>query len=241
VNYSYVSVPVGENTVQITPVSGHYYEMYQISRPTVMGWGSSVDGSALFNAVQAAYNSVSVDTMYSPPDIDSKIIQKYISGSSSALSKEAFTAILLEYIDQNEPILPLNGVFTAEGDGTCIIIDRKIVSTAKNDAGGYIRFPEIVYGNTGTHNYMIREMIPAESKGYFYDKGYLDVKVDISQDEQGQLSAAIDPSQGKTFKNTAIYTLPSTGGMGVIPFIAAGSVCTIAALLLIIRRRKEMQ
>ncbi len=243
VNYSYVSVPVGENTVQITPVSGHYYEMYQISRPTVMGWGSSVtDGSALFNAVQAAYNSVSVnDKMYYPPDIDSKIIQKYVSGSSSALSKEAFTAILLEYINQNEPILPLNGVFTAEGDGTCIIIDRKIVSTAKNDAGGYIRFPEIVYGNTGTHNYMIREMIPAESKGYFYDKGYLDVKVDISQDEQGQLSAAIDPSQGKTFKNTAIYTLPSTGGIGVIPFIAAGSVCTIAALLLIIRRRKEMQ
>ena len=76
----------------------------------------------------------------------------------------------------------------------------KVVSTAKNAADGTVTFKEIEYNEAGDHTYTISEKAGSE-KGVTYDTAKHEVKVNVTDNGQGQLEAAVT-GNNPTFTNT---------------------------------------
>ena len=67
---------------------------------------------------------------------------------------------------------------------------NKVVATAKNTAGGLIRFSEISYSTVGTYNYTITEKV-GNKLGVTYDKTEHQVTVEVTDNGSGQLVATV--------------------------------------------------
>ena len=76
----------------------------------------------------------------------------------------------------------------------------KVVATAKNAADGTVTFKEIEYNEAGDHTYTISEKAGSEA-GVTYDTATHEVTVNITDNGQGQLEAAV-AGNNPTFTNT---------------------------------------
>ena len=77
---------------------------------------------------------------------------------------------------------------------------EKVVATAKNAADGTVTFKEIEYNEAGDHTYTITEKAGSEA-GVTYDTATHEVTVNVTDDGQGQLEAAVT-GNNPTFTNT---------------------------------------
>ena len=76
----------------------------------------------------------------------------------------------------------------------------KVVGTAKNKADGTITFEDITYTEAGVHTYTLTEKEGTEG-GVTYDKTPREVKVEVTDNGQGKLVAAVT-GNNPTFTNT---------------------------------------
>ena len=76
----------------------------------------------------------------------------------------------------------------------------KVVATAKNAADGTVTFKEIEYNEAGDHTYTISEKAGSEA-GVTYDTATHEVTVNVTDNGQGQLEAAVT-GNNPTFTNT---------------------------------------
>ena len=76
----------------------------------------------------------------------------------------------------------------------------KVVGTAKNKADGTITFEDITYTEAGVHTYTLTEKEGTEG-GVTYDKTSHDIKVEVTDNGQGKLVAAVT-GNNPTFTNT---------------------------------------
>jgi pilin isopeptide linkage protein/LPXTG-motif cell wall-anchored protein len=140
----------------------------------------------------------------------------------------------------------LNGHLTG-GDFEFEIVDDhdNVVAQATNDQNGHILFEGIHFENEGTYNYRIRE-IPGTDEDIIYDTTEYPVTIVVERlpGEENFLIAEVQTSGSSydyTFHNKVKFSLPDTGGGGIVPFIAVGiSLIGTALILLMLRRRKEV-
>lgn len=82
----------------------------------------------------------------------------------------------------------------------------------KNADGGTITFPIITYKESGTHYYQITE-VKDEKPAYQYDESKYVVKVDVTDDNAGKLTAKVTSvtNERRTCKElkTSLEQLPS--------------------------------
>ena len=81
-----------------------------------------------------------------------------------------------------------------------LIEGDKVVATAKNAADGTVTFKEIEYNEAGDHTYTISEKAGSEA-GVTYDTATHEVTVNVTDNGQGQLEAAV-AGNNPTFTNT---------------------------------------
>ena len=79
--------------------------------------------------------------------------------------------------------------------------NNKEVASGKNDEKGSIVFSEIKYNEVGSHTYTVKE-VKGTLGGVTYDETTFEVKVEVSDDGQGNLVAkATYPEGGVVFNN----------------------------------------
>ena len=76
----------------------------------------------------------------------------------------------------------------------------KVVATAKNAVDGTVTFKDIEYAVVGDHTYTITEKAGSEG-GVTYDTAKHEVTVNVTDNGQGQLEAAVT-GNNPTFTNT---------------------------------------
>ena len=122
------------------------------------------------------------------------------------------------------------------------------VATARNEGDGKVEFDRMIFNEDGEFTYYMKE-IKGDLEDITYDRGIYRVEVKIEdtvadivsfmrQDESGNWSTA----DKFLFQNMYKFRLPDTGGSGVIPLFAAGTLMiggALALILLMLRRRKE--
>lgn len=121
------------------------------------------------------------------------------------------------------------------------------VATATNTADGVVKFKEINIDSDGNYTFYMKEL-DGNLEKVKYDQAIYRVEVKVTDMVADILSFQRKDDQGNwenatrfQFKNYYTFMLPETGGMGVIPFVAAGSAMIGGALiLLMLRRRKEV-
>ncbi len=121
---------------------------------------------------------------------------------------------------------------------------ENVVVTAVNDEVGNINFPQIEFSEPGTYRYTIREVYDQNQQSIVYDTSpdrNVAVEVVRDPDTQDLYIYSITYADGKIpeFTNYVKYTLPSTGGIGIYPYIILGIIlCGASLLLLILTRRR---
>lgn len=121
---------------------------------------------------------------------------------------------------------------------------ENVVVTAVNDEVGNIIFPQIEFSEPGTYRYTIREVYDQNQQSIVYDTSpdrNVAVEVVRDPDTQDLYIYSITYADGKIpeFTNYVKYTLPSTGGIGIYPYIILGIIlCGASLLLLILTRRR---
>jgi len=123
--------------------------------------------------------------------------------------------------------------------------DREKIAEARNDADGNVVFPEQMYIAEGNYTYFIKEVIPAGDTAYEYDNTEFKAVVTVTKNGN-TLTASVNYYKGETevtkpeFVNTLkTYTLPNTGGCGVIPHICIGTGLICAAGILLWRKKRR--
>ena len=137
-----------------------------------------------------------------------------------------------------------NGVLRG-GDFTFELVDRNTdkVVTEVNNAEGKVLFERLQFNHPGIYRFYIREKDDHQA-GIRYDNSVYDVTVEVTEipNTGGMLMADVKEfNNNYTFKftNSVIFSLPNTGGPGIAPFIAAGTLMIGGALILLIKRRCE--
>lgn len=97
----------------------------------------------------------------------------------------------------------LEGRALAAGEFEFVLLDAdgKTVRTAKNAADGSVTFDAIEYSAPGAYTYTIAE-VGGNAGGVTYDGGRHEVKVTVSDNGAGALSAAVEYADEATFVNT---------------------------------------
>lgn len=144
------------------------------------------------------------------------------------------------------------------------------IASARNDASGKVVFENVEFENVSgehTYTYYMRE-IPGDDEEVIYDPVIYKIIIDVNKVKhnagpEGQdivvpvdirsftrLRKGGDPTNDNdylpadqfVFNNTTNkYVLPDTGGGGIAPYFATGTVLIVGALiLLLLRRRKEV-
>ena|GEM_PF-1210826 len=117
------------------------------------------------------------------------------------------------------------------------------VATALNASNGEIIFDNLHFDKAGTFNYVLKEVIPEQVDNIEYDPRKYTLNITVRDIGNGVMSAELDVQENKNyeFENTVReYTLPNTGGGGVVPYVSTGvGLMTAALLLLVWKKRKE--
>ena len=88
-----------------------------------------------------------------------------------------------------------------------------VLQTKQNAADGTVTFDAIAYTEAmiGTHQYTIKEVVPADQANIQYDEGQVDVTVTVTKDEVANaIQAVVSYGAKKTFINKVIPPTPPT-------------------------------
>ena len=88
-----------------------------------------------------------------------------------------------------------------------------VLQTKQNAADGTVTFDPIAYTEEmiGTHQYTIKEVVPADKANIQYDEGQVDVTVTVTKDEASNaIQAVVSYGAQKTFINKVIPPTPPT-------------------------------
>ena len=88
-----------------------------------------------------------------------------------------------------------------------------VLQTKQNAADGTVTFDAIAYTEAmiGTHQYTIKEVVPADKANIQYDEGQVDVTVTVTKDEASNaIQAVVSYGDKKTFINKVIPPTPPT-------------------------------
>ena len=88
-----------------------------------------------------------------------------------------------------------------------------VLQTKQNAADGTVTFDAIAYTEAmiGTHQYTIKEVVPADQPNIQYDEGQVDVTVTVTKDEASNaIQAVVSYGDKKTFINKVIPPTPPT-------------------------------
>ena len=88
-----------------------------------------------------------------------------------------------------------------------------VLQTKQNAADGTVTFDPIAYteDTIGTHQYTIKEVLPADKANIQYDEGQVDVTVTVTKDEASNaIQAVVSYGAKKTFTNKVIPPTPPT-------------------------------
>ena len=88
-----------------------------------------------------------------------------------------------------------------------------VLQTKQNAADGTVTFDAIAYTKAmiGTHQYTIKEVVPADQANIQYDEGQVDVTVTVTKDEASNaIQAVVSYGEKKTFINKVIPPTPPT-------------------------------
>jgi len=88
-----------------------------------------------------------------------------------------------------------------------------VLQTKQNSADGTVTFDPIAYteDTIGTHQYTIKEVLPADKANIQYDEGQVDVTVTVTKDEASNaIQAVVSYGAKKTFINKVIPPTPPT-------------------------------
>ena len=88
-----------------------------------------------------------------------------------------------------------------------------VLQTKQNAADGTVTFDAIAYTEAmiGTHQYTIKEVVPADQANIQYDEGQVDVTVTVTKDEASNaIQAVVSYGAKKTFINKVIPPTPPT-------------------------------
>ena len=115
--------------------------------------------------------------------------------------------------------------------------NNNVVAEKQNAPNGIISFDNIYFDRAGTYNYTIHE-VGVDTDVLYEDDRNLSIVV---TEQNGSLIAEISADKlTKPLVNHKIYTLPSTGGGGVVPYMITGSAIIILSFTaLLLRKRKE--
>lgn len=146
--------------------------------------------------------------------------------------------ILLRHFRTEDAVTLEQDVLTAES-GFYLVIEEHPAGTASNDADGRVVFPKQLYAEPGVFYYTMREIIPEGNDPYIYDNHTETVKVVVTKQANGALTAEPQYVAGvPRFSNIRKFTLPATGGCGVLPYLLGGGLCIAAAVLLLLYQRR---
>ena len=120
--------------------------------------------------------------------------------------------------------------------------------TATNNASGTVDFKDFNFSKSGEFTYYIKE-IKGTDQNIEYDPSVYKMVVNVDKnlvaditsfrkkDGSGQWNDALNFE----FDNSVKFSLPETGGHGILPFFAVGTVLIGSAVtLMMLRRRKEV-
>lgn len=79
-------------------------------------------------------------------------------------------------------------------------VDGNVVETVSNNARGQIIFTGLTYEEIGSHSYTIRE-VEGTQAGITYDKSEINLKVEVTDDGEGQLTAKVSYESPLVFTN----------------------------------------
>ena len=88
-----------------------------------------------------------------------------------------------------------------------------VLQTKQNAADGTVTFDPIAYteDTIGTHQYTIKEVLPADKANIQYDEGQVDVTITVTKDEASNaIQAVVSYGAKKTFINKVIPPTPPT-------------------------------
>lgn len=119
--------------------------------------------------------------------------------------------------------------------------------TATNDANGLVSFSGIRFMEDDTYTYYMTEIAGSDPNIYYDPVTYkIVIKVenliaDIVSFERTDDGSNWNNADKFEFSNSVKFTLPETGGCGLVPIMASGVILIGGALLLLMpRRRKEV-
>ena len=146
-------------------------------------------------------------------------------------------------LTQVEAIKSLKGGTLNGDDFEFEIVDGSgmTVATALNAANGEIRFDNLHFETAGTFDYVLKEVIPEQTGSIEYDPRTYDLHITVRDIGNGVMSAELDVRENEKyeFENKTKYTLPNTGGAGILPHLTLGSGLMLTAFVLLRKKRKE--
>ena len=115
--------------------------------------------------------------------------------------KNSYSASATSATISARKVLEGRGLAAGEFEFVLLDADGKTVRTAKNDANGSVTFDAIEYAAPGVYTYTIAE-VGGNAGGVTYDGSRHEVKVTVSDNGAGALSAAVEYADEATFVNT---------------------------------------
>lgn len=115
--------------------------------------------------------------------------------------KNSYSASATSATISARKVLEGRGLAAGEFEFVLLDADGKTVCTAKNDANGSVTFDAIKYTAPGAYTYTIAE-VGGNAGGVTYDGSRHEVKVTVSDNGAGALSAAVEYADEATFVNT---------------------------------------
>ena len=129
-----------------------------------------------------------------------------------------------------------------------------VVATAQNDVDGYIIFDGMEFEQPGTYKFILRERTGTDPKiEYDTTKYTLIVEVTDPQTTQSSMGTGYitkitvlknDQAQqlddySIVFNNIKKFTLPDTGGTGLIPVFAGGAALITTSVVMLVKRKRD--
>ncbi len=139
-----------------------------------------------------------------------------------------------------------------EGDFEFMLLDKQtneVLQTAQNAADGTFAFEAIEYDSEGLYNYIVIENTQEKMKDVKYDESVYEVAVEVIDDENGELIAAVIASKDNAvtedivFTNTFLPDNPETGDNADILLwlmLFATSLMGISSLMILRKRNKTL-
>ena len=115
----------------------------------------------------------------------------------------------------------------------------EVKARAFNDGSGKVLFEGIHFETVGTYNYKIRE-VPGNDTNIVYDDTEYAVQIVVTKSGNDLVAEVYAETFKYDFTNQVKFSLPSTGGPGILPVYFLGGLMIAGAILLMLRKNKEV-